>query len=273
MPKLGNDGAAHRRPHWKYVSVICLYLACVVQVRHGSSFLGNLKPGQVRVFHRKGASTRTGLAAELHSRRLLLLGILGTVIPPEASLALPVAFDYRTLDQINTTAGRSGMVGDSSSESVQKAITKLRERLTQARSYLYKFKENPMEDISRILQPKQTNSTAALAAIKSDSQQLIGPYANAAVKDFLMGPLTVGATELKADAKAISELFDEKTKPDVERVSSIMVSAWYKVAKDENIAKKVELDRIEPEIQERIQSVISDYIQALGALLSYVERG
>eukprot|EP00930_Biecheleria_cincta_P006129 TRINITY_DN107107_c0_g1_i1.p1 TRINITY_DN107107_c0_g1~~TRINITY_DN107107_c0_g1_i1.p1 ORF type:complete len:273 (-),score=45.08 TRINITY_DN107107_c0_g1_i1:26-844(-) len=272
MPILRHGDAAYRRPQWRFVSAICLYLACVIQVKHSSSFLGHLEPGQVRVVHRKGPSPRTASTSkQQYSRRLLLLGILGTAAPPEASLAVPVAFDYRTLDEINRTAGRAGRVGDLTSESVQKAVSKLRERVMQARSFLGKFKKDPMQDVSRILEIKQPDSVAALAAIKSDSEQLMGPFANSAVKDFLMGPLTVSATELKSEVKAISELFDEKTKPDVERVGSIMVSTWYKVAKDPNIQKKNEIDRLNKELLADMESTISEYIQALEAFLSYVE--
>ncbi|CAE7226004.1 nifk [Symbiodinium natans] len=173
-----------------------------------------------------------------HSRRRLLdlsAGVL--LLPAEDAGALGVAFDYRTLEEIEPPSRKP--VGDVTSEKAQKAIGLLKECRQKMLTLLKKLPEDPQVDFTPYFEPP------------------IG--------------------EIREALNDIYDLFDQDTRRDAERVGRIMLAARYNIlgaSEGENKMKPDKasrgIERLIPEEQVKFNNRMVDFIRAADRLLLYV---
>jgi len=199
------------------------------------------------------------------SRRWTVAGLVGAVVPLQASADVPIAFDYRTAEQIDPAT--RVVVGDLQSPEVQGAAAMLRKRRDQADGAVKRLEAEPTSEVLADLGIPAQGDTFE-SAIKS--------------KD-LNGPLAAAAAELRAAVKTIGDVMDGKTAGDTGRAGRIMLQAWYKCAQDPNLAALpnegtdltafyiAAANRKKPEVQAALVKEVGDYVKALDFLLKFVE--
>ncbi|CAE7909367.1 unnamed protein product [Symbiodinium necroappetens] len=168
-----------------------------------------------------------------HSRRRLFeLGAGALLFPAEGAHALGVAFDYRTLDEIQEPTRKP--VGDVTSEKAQKAIGLIKECREKIKSLLTKFTANPEVDFTPYFEPQPDKIRAAL--------------------------------------DDIYDLLDQDTRPDAERVGRIMLAARYNIigASSGVNNMKPDINRLVPEEQVKYNNKMVDFLRAADRLLKYV---
>mmetsp|Transcript_77830 Transcript_77830/g.175984 ORF Transcript_77830/g.175984 Transcript_77830/m.175984 type:complete len:254 (+) Transcript_77830:58-819(+) len=185
------------------------------------------------------------------SRRLLLTQGLAVMGGPTAASAIGVAFDYRTLDQIDPST--RVIVGDKSSESARKAIA----RVADVRNKVVK----------------------AQAKIEADPQADVGAEFTYKAPSNPMSANNPTVQELRAASAEIGSLMNEATRADTDRATRIMLSAYFKIITDPAFQMappstpdgvRQVLIRATPEALVRFKGCLAEYVAAADKLLSFV---
>lgn len=199
------------------------------------------------------------------SRRLPVAGLLTAILPSAASADTPIVFDYRTTDQIDTSAKK--VVGDLSKPEVQDAISNLKQRRANAEGALQKLQADPLANV------------AADLGLPSEADT----FGNAMKSKNIEGPLAAAVKDLRTWVKTISGVMDSKTQADTDRAGRIMITAWYKLAYDANFqpmpSEQTDLTgyyvasakRKEAATVAKSSAEISDYVKALDFFIKFAE--
>lgn len=201
-----------------------------------------------------GQEASAAYALPVATRRALLVSGLG-VLGPQAALAASSVQDYRTIDQMDSS--KRVIAGNRETPEAQKAIATIKGIKARVENALQRVREDLSADLS-------VDFAAPAPTVRYSP---LDEKPNPIIKD------------VRAACLVVDGLMDETTRKDTERLSSLMLQAYYKILGDqafkmplngqEGFMRQVAL-RQNPDVQTRLQGEMIEYLTASDKLLEYV---